>query len=330
MDFQKIAEENKILEIRVGSHLFGTDTPDSDLDLVGIFMPCEEMVYGFQKCEEVDLSYVDKDDTGRNTKDAVDFKMQEYRKFVRLAIQNNPNILHHLFVNKKNIRYIDNWGANLLDHRFLFPHKGAHHRFVKYADSQRHKMVIKPQNYADLENGLGFLELFDSNRVMADVITEQNKLSENGAFKDPGKGKHVKCGDLNFERGVFVKKAKKMIKHRLDNATSRHVLFTKFGYDVKFASNLIQLLKEGIELMETGQIQFPLAYAGEILDIKKGKHSVEGILEWADGLVEDARKAYEITELPADPPTDKIEKFLVNEVRDYLFEQEFKGSDFYL
>lgn len=53
MDFKEIANKNKILEIRVGSHLFGTDTPDSDLDLFGIFMPSEELVYGFQHCEEV-------------------------------------------------------------------------------------------------------------------------------------------------------------------------------------------------------------------------------------------------------------------------------------
>jgi len=32
MDFKELAKENSILKIRVGSHLFGTDTPDSDID----------------------------------------------------------------------------------------------------------------------------------------------------------------------------------------------------------------------------------------------------------------------------------------------------------
>lgn len=140
MDFKKIAQKNKILEIRIGSHLFGTDTPDSDLDLVGIFMASEEMLFGFQTCNEVDLSTKSKDDTGRNTKDAIDFKLHEYRKFAKLAMQNNPNILHMLFVDEKNIRFIDDFGRRLLERAYLFPHKGAHHRFVKYADSQRHKV----------------------------------------------------------------------------------------------------------------------------------------------------------------------------------------------
>lgn len=72
-----------------------------------------------------DLSIVDKDDTGRNTKDAVDFKLHEYRKFVRLAMQNNPNILHVLLVDERNIRFINDFGRSLLDHYSLFPHKGG-------------------------------------------------------------------------------------------------------------------------------------------------------------------------------------------------------------
>lgn len=317
MDFKSIAIANMILKIRVGSHLFGTDTEDSDLDLFGVFMPDPRMVYGFQVCNEVDLGEVDKDDTGRNTKDAIDFKLHEYRKFVKLAMQNNPNILHVLFVNPANILFIEPFGRRLLDKADIFVHKGAHHRFVKYADSQRHKMRIKPLNYQELEIGLKILEGLDDHLVMADVMIELGKYEPGlgqGAFRDVGRGKHVKCGDLSFERGVFVKKARRMIRERLSRATSRHVLFTKHGFDTKFASNLIQLLKEGIELMETGRIQFPLAYADEILHIKHGKYTAQEINEWADILVEDARVAYERSSLPKEPRSAEIEGFVVEEV----------------
>ena len=50
MDARVKAEENRILEVRVGSHLFGTDTPESDLDLFGVFMPWDENLFGFQRC----------------------------------------------------------------------------------------------------------------------------------------------------------------------------------------------------------------------------------------------------------------------------------------
>lgn len=320
MDFQKIALENKILEIRIGSHLFGTDTPDSDLDLFGIFMPCDEIVFGGHRCEEVDLSIKAKDDTGRNTADAVDRKFHEYRKFVRLAMQNNPNILHVLFADEKNIVFQDGFGQRLLEMAHLFPHKGAHHRFVKYADSQRHKMRIKPENYAALEDGLYFLQFFRDDQVIGEVARQVGVCGTNpsSVYVDSGVGKHIGCGDLNFERGTSVRKAKRMIRERLSKASSRYVLYTKYGYDTKFGSNLIQLLMEGIELMETGRIEMPLKYANHVLDVKDGKYTVEQIMEWADGLVEDARVAFENSDLPVEPRTKEIEKFAMEEVKRFV------------
>jgi hypothetical protein len=188
-------------------------------------------------------------------------------------------------------------------------------------------MQIKPQNYAALEYGLELLEMFDRNLVLADVVASQDEIIQtaNGfpdvsPFKDSGKGKHVQCGDLHFERGVFVKKAKKMIRERLSRATNRVELFTKYGYDVKFGGNLIQLLKEGIEIMETGAICMPLEYRQDILDIKNGKYTAEEIMEWADDLVEDAREAYEKSELPTHPRSEEIEKLAISEVKRFLSE----------
>lgn len=321
MDFNKKANQNKILEIRVGSHLFGTNTPESDLDLYGLFMPFDEIVYGSYRCEEVKENVVSKDESGKNTKDAIDKTIVEYRKFISLALQNNPNILHVLFVNKENILYQDDLGFSkrLLDKAELFPHCGAHHRFVKYADSQRHKMRIKPENYSALNDGLDLLELFDDNKVMADVVLSGTTISgKTTPFIDHGQGKHVSCGDIFIERGTFVKKARRVIKDRLSKATNRVALFTKYGYDVKFSSNLIQLLLEGIELLKTGRIEFPLAYRQDILNVKSGKYTVDEILKWADSLVEESRNAFNNTKLPKEPRTKEIELFAMNEVKKYL------------
>jgi len=317
MDFKLMAQENLVLKIRVGSHLFGTSTPDSDEDYTGIFMPCDETIYGFQTCNEVDLGVVDKDDTGRNTKDAIDFKVHDYRKFMKLAIENNPNILNAMFVNRENILFADKDGfaERMLAVKARIVHKGAYERFIKYADAQKHKMRIKPQNYAALENGLGFLEdVMGNSRVMAEAAHHAYQLSgPDSPFKDGGEGKHIRCGDLSFERGVFVKKAKKMIRERLSRATNRHVLYTKYGYDTKFGSNLIHMLKSGKELMETGKLEFPLSYAQDIIDVKNGKYTVEEIDKWSDDLLEEARQAYEKTDVRA-VPEKGIEKFVMKEI----------------
>lgn len=319
MDFKKVAQDNAILKIRVGSHLFGTSTPESDEDYLGVFMPPEETVFGFQRCEEVDLGVKIKDDTGRNTKDAVDFKAHDYRKFVRLVVENNPNFLHAIFVNEENILFKDEDGfaRRLLSIRNKIPYKGAFQRFVCYADSQLHKMRIKPANYKALEEGLAILDESHDYKVIADLV----QVTKKSPFRNQGKGKHIWLGDLSIERGVFVKKARKMVRRRLNNATNRATLFTKYGYDLKFASNLIHLLMSGRELMETGTITFPLSYAQDILEVKQGRYTIDEILEWAEQLREDARAAYNETKLQS-RPWSEAESFVISELRKWMKQNE--------
>ncbi len=56
MNLTQIANDNKILEIKVGSHLYGTNTPTSDIDYSGIFLPNKALVFGFKGVEEGSLS----------------------------------------------------------------------------------------------------------------------------------------------------------------------------------------------------------------------------------------------------------------------------------
>ena len=144
------------------------------------------------------------------------------------------------------------------------------------------------------------------------------ELREVSPFTYEGKGKHVKCGDLSFEAGVYAKKARRMVKHRLANASQRTGLITKYGFDSKYASNLIQLLMEGIDLLKTGRVDFPLRYAQDILDIKNGKYTIEEILKWSEKLEDENRAALSETKLPKKPRFEEVEKFIILEMRRWV------------
>ncbi len=319
MDYKKIAQQNRILEVRCGSHLFGTNTPDSDEDFVGIFMPNREILFGFQRCEEVKFDVVAKDESGRNTADAVDRTLHEYRKFCRLALQNNPNILHILFADNRSVVYEDMFGRSLREMAEFFPHRGCFHRFISYAVAQKHKMVIRGEHFNELQKALDILNVTEDNLVLAD-------LRERAPFVGEGESsKYVRVGDLQFEAGVFVKKARKMVRERLAKATNRVSLMTKYGFDVKYGSNLIHLLKEGIEILTTGRLTFPLSYAQEILDIKQGKYTADEILEWSDDLESEARAAFEHTQLREHPEAALVERFVIYQVEKWLFEMNGQG-----
>jgi hypothetical protein len=314
MDFAKLAQENIILKVRTGSHLFGTNTPESDTDYEGIFMPPEEIVFGLGSCKEVDLGTKDKDDTGRNTKDAIDFKIREYRDFCRLALDNNPNILNIIFANEPNIVERNGYGKRLMDNAMLFPHKGGMQKYIAYAKSQLKKMGLKPENYSKLEQAAEYLEKENQDDILAYAV---ERATANGVncMVDNGIGKHILIGDISLERALKIRKAVGHIKGRLARASHRADSWKVYGYDVKFAANLIQILMIGIELSTTGKIVFPLAGADLILGIKRGSYPLEFITRHAEKLVEFLNNSHSV--LPVRPRYSEVNSFVMREMKRY-------------
>jgi hypothetical protein len=311
------AEENKILEIITGSHLYGTSTPESDEDFVGIFMPPPEYVLGLQSVQEVDFSIKDKDESGKNTADAVDRKLYEFRKFINLAMRNNPNIIEILFVPEGVCKYVNQTGAALLAIRDSFPSQESIPRFIGYAHAQKHKMIIRLEHFNELRDGYGYLGLMDPKLTMGQV----HDRIEGSNFKPFWKketGHHIHCGDICFEPSVYAKKAYKILKDRLDKATNRKELVLKHGYDTKFASHLIRLLYEGLMLLECGELIFPLPMSDLILDIKYGKWEIGQVIEHADKLEARFKDAQAKTKLPRNANFKAIEKFVIREMTAHL------------
>ena len=311
---REYAETNKILEIKCGSHLYGTDTPDSDKDYVGVFMPPKEYVLGYRQVKEVTSNIVSKNEFGRNTSEAVDKKLYEFRHFCNLAMNNNPTILEILFVNRDNILFSSVEGDTLLANRFLFPSQLMAKGYLGYAKQQKHKMVIRSNKFNELEAGLKALESMNDKEVMADVILKFPDIFENRK----GDKKLIWCGDLQIERGIFVKKARKIISQRIGSATSRKELIRKHGYDCKFASHLIRLLTEGLEFIKTGELQFPLYNSELLTEIKTGRYTVNQILSMADNYESEYDKALANTKLPKTPNSKTIEEFVVNSMYNHI------------
>ena len=320
MNERIIAEKNKILELVAGSFLYGTNTETSDKDYYGVFVPDVEYVLGFRRCEEVDFSIVKKDDNDKNTPDSVDRKFYELRKFVKLAMENNPNIIEILFVNEASTIFINDIGKELLAIKHKFPHKGAKQKFLGYAFSQKHKMVIKKDHYFDLINGLDYLNKFNEDKYIAEIILDTHKPHFIGtSYSDQHNVKFIVIGDMNLLPSMTVKKARSMIQDRLDRVGNREELLLRYGFDTKFASHLIRLMLEGVELLETGNIEFPLKDRQLILDIKQGKWTINNVLNFSTDLEKKIEDLGINSKLPDKPNVDELERFTINTLHKHLF-----------
>jgi len=315
MDLTKVALDNRLFEMKVGSHLYGTSTPESDVDFCGVFVAPKEFYLGLSKVEEVDLSIVSKRENGRNDKDAVDRKFYELRKFVSLAMMNNPNITEMLFVNPEHAIFMNDMGRHLIENRHLFPYKGCFDRFMGYAVSQKKKMVVKRDNMLDIIDAIEFLDTVQEPSRVYVVELSHEIQHHNVRFKNTGT--HFNIGDMSIQKNDTVKQALRKLNDRREKFSSRFDDYvSKTGYDTKFASHLIRLLIEGKELLETGELLFPLKEAQMILDIKNGKYTIEEIMEMSNWFENEMRYIMEKSDLPEKPNKNKIEKMLIQMVEE--------------
>lgn len=319
-------KNKKILEYRVGSWLYGTNTPESDEDYCGVIMPIDTQVFGFETLKEIDMSIKDKDSSGKNTKEAVDRKFYELRRFLKLAMENNPNIIEQLFVTTENILYMDDIGKQILKKAELFPHKGLKQKFLGYAFSQKHKMLVKPKNFQELMNmkevlyeyvGVDSLkdlsnneEIIRSKKYMVELMPYFEKIKAPIKLTDH----YIKIGDINIQKSIMVKQAIQQIDGRLDKAGHRIDLFLKHGYDSKFGSHLLRLIFEGMTLLKYGYLEFPLPkdQLDIIMEVKRGEWTADRVVAYSEELENQVENLYLCSNLPYKPRYDEIQNLCMN------------------
>ena len=121
-----------IFEAVAGSQSYGTNTPESDLDLRGLFiLPQKWHLSIFNPPEEVAI-------------DKQDIKFYELKKFITLAADANPNIIEMLWPPADCIRIMTPAMEKLIANRHLFVSTKAFHTFSGYSFSQIQK--AKGQN----------------------------------------------------------------------------------------------------------------------------------------------------------------------------------------
>lgn len=307
-----------LFKIKSGSHLYGLNTPTSDLDYVGVYVEdsFEDFIDPFNTKDEMDMSIKSKKENGKNDKDAVDEKYFHIKKFIKLCADNNPNILEMLFVPEDCIEYVDpDFKSLILDHPEMFVNAKLIDRFIGYAKSQEQKSYTKSENYVLLNTGLNSLK-----RVANKLKTMQAKMHEAVLYIDPElfKGKAnqnpvdivYEIGDMKFPSGITIKEAIARIEDRFSRASHRIEGIFINKYEPKFMSHTVRLLDEGYQLLTTGRIQFPFkgqAY-DDIMSIKLGNTPVEDVPEIVNEYKERLSELEKIHTLPKTADYEAIKR----------------------
>lgn len=106
---------------------------------------------------------------GLNLENRADIVLYEVRKFVKMASEQNPNILDLLFTDEEATIYVNKKGKKILDNKKEFLSKNVINRFLGYASQQLHRIkshnkhIVKKPLHNDVIHGLQ--DAYADNRI---------------------------------------------------------------------------------------------------------------------------------------------------------------------
>lgn len=114
----------------------------------------------------------------------------------------------------------------------------------------------------------------------------------------------------------------KKLQIKQDNKTGRTALVEEFGFDTKFLSHAFRLLRQGRELLSTGNIEFPRPDREELKDIIFGrKYGREDLQKAHDDWKEEEvllKEAFDKSVLPKTWDVNKVNELFIKIYESYV------------
>lgn len=283
---------NKIVEIKFGSHLYGTDTENSDLDLKGIYLPdARDILLGTYK--KTISTTRPKQPFERNNKDDVDIEIFSIDRYLKLLAEGQTVALDILFAPKESYTF-QTHSTVFLEQIFKSRDKILHkniNAFVGYARQQAAKYGVKGFRVAALRETLKWLSFYNDNQKIYEIghdaiyrwITEIGndhiKLIDiaNKAQKEVVET-HLEVCNRKVPFHATVKYAKQVYQRIFDMYGQRALMAEKNeGIDWKALSHAVRVNCEAQELLTTNFITFPRPEKELLLKIKKGQMDYEDV-----------------------------------------------------
>lgn len=130
--------DNIILLCLGGSHAYGTDTPQSDLDVRGIALNSRHDILTGHDFEQ-------------SINNATDTTIYSFDKIIRLLSQANPNVIECLGLKPEHYLQKSPYFEYIFSQKTLFLSKQCIHTFVGYANTQLRRMENKASRIATQE-----------------------------------------------------------------------------------------------------------------------------------------------------------------------------------
>ena len=277
----------KILyKTKIGSHLFGTDTPDSDVDYVAIYLPTKEDLI-LEKVRHVINNDTNKSNT-KNTKEDIDYKVVSLHHWLKLLAKGETNAVDILFsmFREDTIEYKDDFFFKYF--KDLAPSLISKNcnAFIGYANAQAKKYQLKTARYTELLTLIQKLKTLPPTSQLVNHLETLSALNleYTKIIRAPGPQKTIDCYYLEVLGRKYSEYVSiEFILARLEKVETDYASRAKHSQTTvewKSLSHAIRVIDEVEEFMKTKHIVFPLKNVKYIKKVKAGKVPLEEVLAY--------------------------------------------------
>lgn len=288
-----------IVKIKFGSHLYGTNTPQSDTDYKSVYLPAARDIVLHRVQDSVSLGEKSKAEGEKNLPTDTDNEAYSLQRYLALLAEGQTVAIDMLFAPEPMLT-TDLWDYILENKERLLTKRSA--AFVGYCRTQANKYGIKGSRVAAAKAAMEMFEnsisiggalakvgdiLWSDPRIIDEHTSVVRKETTGGNFET-----YYVCCDRMVGFKNTLKEAAAIYRRIHESYGNRaRMAETNEGIDWKALSHAVRVGNEALELLNTHHITFPLPNAAHILDIKQGRIPYNAVAEEIEGLLESVEAA---------------------------------------
>lgn len=313
---------NLIVKMKFGSHLYGTNAENSDVDYKGVFIPSkrEILLNQIPKCR----SFSTGNDFIKNSPDDVDEEIYSLHYFIKLACDGQTVAIDMLHAPEDMLVVSSDIWKEIVSQKERFYTKNLN-SFVNYTRRQASKYGIKGSRLNAALQVLNVLKSNDPESRLRDVWHQlpRNEYCHDIGIDPNGMRQYQVCGKT-FQESSSVGYVLPIMNKFYDDYGHRAKLAAKNkNIDWKAISHALRAAIQTKEILTTGTIKFPLKDGPFLLDVKSGLLDYAGeVAPVLESLMDEVEKLVNDSELP-----DKVDvEYWDNFICETLEVSRFKAS----
>lgn len=317
----------KLITITHGSHLYGTNTINSDLDIKGVYVPSADDILLGQIQKSKSFHTKPSNPCGfseKNSASDIDSEFYSLDKYFSLFQEGQTVALEIMFSTpllQEGFDYCNNWKYIWENREHLMSRKAD--AFLGYAYKQASKYGIKGSRVAAIRNICKVLEsiaaqhgwqskLQEHHLILETFIKEVEHSSIEIINNNGTEIKHLDVCGRKAPYTIKIIEAYHIYKKILEEYGKRALQAeSNEGIDWKALSHAVRVGTQSIEYLDTGFVTFPRPDRQHLLDIKQGKVVYQEVAEEIENLLEQVTEASERSKLPEEPDYTWCKKFLL-------------------